>query len=121
MNKAITLFGLLLLSFSAHATGKPGLEGFMLLLVNNFLLAGVFFITLILSLFKFFNTPTKRNIALLINSLPLLFTVYASLRFFMAEPELNQAWLIIPAMLLGHIFCLIIPWLQYKALHQHHV
>jgi uncharacterized membrane-anchored protein YitT (DUF2179 family) len=113
------LVSLCLLPAFAHANMGKGIEGYVVLLVNNFFLAAVLLLNLILAMLKFFRTEKRRTIFVTINCLPLMVTIAACVRFLQAQPELSEGWLIIPAMLLGHLFSIAIPLVQYKMLSKH--
>lgn len=115
MNRILLMICSLLPTQSYADTGL-GAEGFWLLLLNSWLLAGVFFITVVFTFFKFFNSRTRRNLFIGINAIPLLVTLGASYIMLRDGAELSNVWWLIAGMLLGHIGSFAMPVAQYKLL-----
>ena len=118
MNKHFIGFLVLLLPCLAHANMGLGAEGFFILLLNNYLLAAVFLIGLILAFFKYFKTRLRRNIFIGINIIPLAITIGSVLLMLKDGANIISIWWLISAMVLGHCFSIAIPYFQYKVLNK---
>ena len=119
MNKYFIGFISVLLPSIAQANMGQGAEGFFILLLNNYLLAAVFLAGLVLAFFKYFKTTLRRNIFIGLNIVPVLITL-ASIGLMLQDgANIIGIWWLIIAMLLGHVFSIAIPYIQYNILTKH--
>ncbi len=115
MNRIVLISSSLLPTLASADTGL-GAEGFWVLLLNSWFLAVVFFITLLLTFFKFFSTKLRRNLFIGINTIPLLVTFSASYIMLRDGADISNVWWLITGILLSHICSFTIPTVQYKLL-----
>ena len=116
MNKYLIIFFAILLPTVAHANMGLGAEGFFIMLLNNYLLAALFLVGLILAFFKYFKTALRRNLFIVIDIIAILVTLGSIALMLKDGANIIAIWWLITAMLLGHAFSTAIPYVQYKIL-----
>lgn len=116
MNKNAIILPATLSPSLAYANMGPGAEGFFIMLLNNYLLAAVLLIGLVLAFLKYFKTTLRRNIYIGINVIPLLITAVSIGLMLKDGANIIGIWWLIAAMLLGHTFSIAIPYVQHRIL-----